>query len=129
MVPSSEAGTVPNTPVSSAISSFCMSRAQNAATRSPMAFIGSEPASAAARLDDAHIFCRKMVVDTSLLDPIFAGVIFLSSRVGSDSPFRSSKNGMLCVLAASLASLSNSALLVTMPHWNSADSSIVLLMT
>ena len=116
---------VPNTPDKMEISSFCISLAQYAATKSPIAFIGSAPANAADRLDAPHIFCLKMVVETSLFEPILAGVISTSSNVASESPVKSSKNGILWVLAASLASLSNSGLLTTIPHWINAESSIV----
>ena len=70
-----------------------------------------------------------MVVDTSSLEPIFLAVILTSSRIASDSPCKSSKNGILCVLAASLANTSNSGLFTTIPLLKNSDNSIVLFIT
>ena len=94
-----------------------------------MASIGSLPASAAERSVALHIIARRIVVLTSLLLVILFAVRSLPSITASESPVRSSKNGMLCTGAASDASASNCGLCATIPLWKSALSSIVRLIT
>ena len=72
-----------------------MSLAQNCATKSPIAFIGSAPESAADKSVALHIFALLNTAATSLFE-----VILLSSRSApsitcSDSPVKSSKNGIV----------------------------------
>ena len=128
-VPDPPAGTVPNTPLRMAINSFCMSRSQKRATRVPIAFIGSAPASAADKSVADHIFARRRIAATSLFDVILLSSRSVPSITCSDSPVRSSKNGMLTVGAAWDAKASNSELFAMMPLCTSADSSIVWLST
>ena len=109
------AGTVPNTPLRIAISSFCISRSQNLATRVPIAIIGSVPASAADKSVADHIFARRRIVATSLFDVILLSARSSPSITCSDSPVRSSKNGIFTVGAAWDARASNSEVLVIIP--------------
>ena len=94
------AGIVPKIPFRTAISSFCISLSQNLATKSPIAIIGSAPASAAERSVALHIFARLIIAATSLLEVILLSSKSVPSITCSDSPVKSSKNGMLTVGAA-----------------------------
>ena len=102
---------------------------QNLATRDAIAIIGSVPASAADRSVADHILARRMITATSLLDVILLSLRSVPSMTCSDSPVRSSKNGILTIGEAWEARASNSVLFTIIPLCTSADNSIVRLIT
>ncbi len=117
LLPSIPVAVFPNTPSRVLIKIAWNLRAQYAATRSPIAAMGSSPDNAFAKSFTLHARPRVRSAATSCPASILPTVRAVLSLSTSSSPVRSSQNGIFTSLPPELANTSSAGVLAMIPLW------------